>query len=128
MLTFGWASYSDVHWIVPTIGLVLVGLGTTCVVVGNANYLIDAYSKHAASALGAVGVLENMTIAFLPLATPAMYTRLGFHWASALLAFISLAIVIAPLAMLKWGKQIRSRSPFMKEAMVERCTTIDVGV
>lgn len=66
----------------PTVGLAMVGFGTTAVVVGNANYLIDAYSKYAASALGAVGLVENTSIAFLPLAATAMYTDLGFQWAS----------------------------------------------
>lgn len=100
----------------------MVGLGTNYVIVSNANYLIDAYSKYAASALGAVGLVENMAIALLPLSTSAMYTDLGFHWASSLLAFVSLALVATPFAVLKWGKQIRSRSPLMKEAMIERQT------
>ena len=120
MFVYGWTSYSAIHWMVPTIGLAMVGLGTTSVIVSNANYLIDAYSKHAASALGAVGLIENMAIAFLPLATSAMYTNLGFHWASSLLGFVSLALIATPFAVLKWGKQIRSRSPYMREAIIER--------
>lgn len=111
MIVYGWTSCSTVHWIVPTIGLAMVGFGTTSVVVSIANYLIDAYSKYAASALGAVGLIENTSIAFLPLAATAMYTDLGFEWASSLLAFVSLALVATPFAVLKWGKEIRSRSP-----------------
>lgn len=120
MLVYGWTSYSAINWMVPTIGLSMVGFGTTAVVVSIANYLIDAYSKYAASALGAVGLVENTSIAFLPLAATAMYTNLGFQWASSLLAFRSLALVATPFAVLKWGKKIRSRSPFMKEAVIDR--------
>lgn len=120
MFLYGWTSFSTVHWIVPTIGLAMVGFGTTSVVVSIANYLIDAYSKYAASALGAVGLIENTSIAFLPLAATAMYTDLGFQWASSLLAFVSLTLVATPFAVLKWGKDIRSRSPFMKEAIIDR--------
>ena len=96
----------------------MVGFGTTSVVISIANYLIDAYSKYAASALGAVGLVENAAIAFLPLASKAMYTDLGVRWASSLLALVSLGLVATPLIMIKWGKEIRSRSPFMKEAIL----------
>jgi MFS family permease len=98
----------------------MVGFGTTAVIIGNANYLIDAYSKYAASALGAVGLVENISIAFLPLAATAMYTSLGYQWASSLLAFASLALVATPFVVLKWGAVIRFRSPFMKEAIISR--------
>lgn len=120
MFVYGWTSYSTIHWMAPTVGLAMVGFGTTAVVVSIANYLIDAYSKYATSALGAVGLVENASIAFLPLAATAMYTDLGFQWASSLLAFVSLALVATPFAVLKWGKEIRSRSPFMKEAIIDR--------
>ncbi len=120
MFMYGWTSYSAIHWMAPTVGLAMVGFGTTAVVVSIANYLIDAYSKYAASALGAVGLVENASIAFLPLAATAMYTNLGFQWASSLLAFMSLVLVATPFAVLKWGKEIRSRSPFMKEAIIDR--------
>ncbi|KAK9315179.1 MFS general substrate transporter [Lipomyces starkeyi] len=120
MFVYGWTSYSAIHWMAPTVGLAMVGFGTTAVVVSIANYLVDAYSKYAASALGAVGLVENTSIAFLPLAATAMYTDLGFQWASSLLAFVSLALVATPFVVLKWGKEIRSRSPFMKEAIIDR--------
>ncbi|KAE8164278.1 major facilitator superfamily domain-containing protein [Aspergillus tamarii] len=120
MFIYGWTSYPSIHWMAPTVGLAMVGFGTTAVIIGNANYLIDAYSKYAASALGAVGLVENVAIAFLPLATPAMYTDLGFQWASSVLAFVSLALAATPLVMLRWGTVIRSRSPFMREAIIDR--------
>ncbi|TGO17603.1 hypothetical protein BTUL_0016g00660 [Botrytis tulipae] len=120
MFLYGWTSVSAIHWMVPTIGLAMVGFGTTAIIVSNANYLVDAYRKYAASALGAVGLVENVALAFIPLASASMYTDLRFQWASSLLAFLSLALVATPFAVFKWGKQIRSRSPFMKEAIIER--------
>lgn len=118
MFVYGWTSYSTIHWMGPTVGLTMVGFGTTVVIVGNANYLIDAYSQYAASTVGAVGLVENIAIAFLPLATTALYTGLGFQWASSVLAFVSLALVATLFVVLKWGTAIRSRSPFMKEAII----------
>ncbi|KAE8385306.1 major facilitator superfamily domain-containing protein [Aspergillus alliaceus] len=120
MLVYGWAAYPNIYWVVTTVGLIMVGFGTTAVVISIANYLIDAYSKYAASALAAVGLLENASIAFLPLAASAMYTHLGFHWASTLLGLVSLSLVATPFLVIKWGKEIRARSPFMKEAIIAR--------
>ncbi|KAH8597091.1 major facilitator superfamily domain-containing protein [Bisporella sp. PMI_857] len=120
MFVYGWAANPNIHWMVITVGLTMVGFGTTAVVISIANYLIDAYSKYAASALAAVGLVENASIAFLPLAASAMYANLGFHWASTLLGFVSLMLVATPFLVIKWGKEIRARSPFMKEAVIVR--------
>jgi MFS family permease len=120
MFVYGWAAYPNIHWMVVTVGLTMVGFGTTTVVISIANYLIDAYSKYAASALAAVGLLENTSIAFLPLAASAMYNNIGFHWASTLLGFVSLILVATPFLVIKWGKEIRARSPFMREAIIVR--------
>jgi MFS family permease len=120
MFVYGWAANPNVNWMVVTVGLTMVGFGTTAVVISIANYLIDAYSKYAASALAAVGLVENVSIAFLPLAASAMYTNLGFHWASTLLGFVSLILVATPFLVIKWGKEIRAHSPFMKEAIIAR--------
>jgi MFS family permease len=120
MFVYGWAAYPSVHWLAVTVGLTMVGFGTTAVVISIANYLIDAYSMYAASALAAVGLVENMAIAFLPLASSSLYTNLGFQWASTLLAFVSMVLATTPLMVFKWGKQIRARSPFMEEAVIDR--------
>lgn len=120
MLVYAWAAYATVHWLVISLGLTLVGLGTTAVVISIANYLVDAYSKYAASALAAVGLAENLSIAFLPLASSALYTGLGFQWASTLLGLVSLVLVATPFVVIRWGREIRARSPFMKEAVIDR--------
>lgn len=101
MFIYGSTSYSSIHWMAPTVGLAIVGFETTTVVVSIANYLIEAYSKYAASAVGAVGLVENGSIAFAPLAATAVYTDLGFQWASALLTLVSLALITAPFAVVK---------------------------
>jgi len=41
-----------------------------------------------------------------------MYDDLGFQWATALLAFITLALMPFPYIFFRYGKQIRARSRF----------------
>lgn len=60
MFLYAWTSYPFIPWIAPAIGLAMVGFGTTGVVVSITNYLADAYSKYAGSAVGAIGLGENI--------------------------------------------------------------------
>lgn len=128
MFVYAWAACATVPWLVLTLGLALVGLGTTAVVISIANYLVDAYSRYAASALAAVGLAENLSVAFLPLGSSALYTGLGFQWASTLLGLVSLGLVATPFVVMRWGRAIRARSPFMKEAVIDRRRDLGVGV
>jgi MFS family permease len=114
---YGWTSYHSLPWILPTIGLALVGFGVTVVMQAIMMYVTDAYAKYAASASAAVCFGENMFAAFLPLAAQSMYTNLGFQWASSLLAFAALLLSFAPIVLVLKGKAIRERSPFMRKAM-----------
>lgn len=113
---FAWTSYSSIPWIVPSIALVFVGFGMFCSTSAVTTYVVDAYSKYAASAIAGIAFLENFFAAFLPLATQSMYITLGFQWASTFLGFIALVLSFIPLVLLKFGSRIRERSPFMREA------------
>ena len=116
---YAWTSYGFVHWMGPTIGLGLVGIGIFIVVNAVSNYVEDAYEKYAASVLGAVAFGENMFAGLLPLAEMSMYTNLDFRWASTLLAFLALLLSLAPVVLIFYGKTIRDRSPFIREARHE---------
>ena len=116
MFWYGWSSYTSVHWIVPTLGIGCVGLGIYEIYMAVVNYLADAYEKYAASALSAASLGRNAFGAFLPLASQALYTNLGFQWASSLLGFIGLALSVVPVILLLKGPDIRARSPFMSES------------
>jgi hypothetical protein len=113
---YAWTSDAQLHWIVPTIGLAFVGFGMFTVVTAVSEYILDSYTKYAASAIAGCAFLENTFAAFLPLATQSMYTNLGFHWASSLLGFLALGLSFIPLVLMVYGKGIRKRSTFMQRA------------
>jgi hypothetical protein len=120
MMVYAWTAYPFVPWIAPAIGLVMVGYGIDVVILAIADYVVDAYAKYAGSAVAAIVLGENLFAAFLPLAAQSMYANLGFHWASSLLGFLALGLSLAPVCILIWGRKLRERSPFMKEAIVEK--------
>lgn len=118
MFVYAWTSFSSVTWGAPVVGLIMVGAGSTTVVVGICHYVVDAYTVYAGSAIGAVVLGENTFIAFLPLAAQSMYTTLGFPLASTVLGIISAILAATPIALLFWGPQIRARSRFMQSGKV----------
>jgi hypothetical protein len=116
---FAWTSYSSIHWIVPSVALAFVGFGMFSSIAAVTTYVVDAYKKYAASAVAGIAFLENFVAAFLPLATQSMYRTLGFQWGSSLLGFIALMLSFIPVVLLRYGKGIRAKSPFMSQAGYE---------
>lgn len=123
---YGWASQPDIHWIVPTIGITAAGIGIYSIYMAVVNYLTDAYERYAASALSAASLGRNAFGAFLPLASPQLFSNLGFGWAGTLLGFIGVALSVVPVVLVLKGPQIRERSTFMREAMWEPEERVEV--
>lgn len=119
LFIYGWTCFTNISYWAPTIGLLLLGFGSMVVIQAITMYITDSYLKYAASATAAVVLGENVFAAFLPLAASSMYSTLGFHWASSLLAFIAALLSLAPAMMVWKGVAIRERSPVLKELMNE---------
>jgi hypothetical protein len=110
---YGWSAQAQVHWIVPNIGVVLfcagVIVGFQCI----QTYLVDSYTRFAASAIAAATVLRSLAGFGFPLFAPAMYNALDYGWGNSLLAFIALALgVPAPFMLWKYGEKLRAKSQF----------------
>jgi hypothetical protein len=79
------------------------------------NYLADSYERHAAAAVSATSLSRNCFAAFLPLASPALKTNLGFGWASLLLGLVGLVLLPAPMLVLLFGWRVRRNGAFRIE-------------
>ncbi|KAK4893101.1 hypothetical protein LTR27_008441 [Elasticomyces elasticus] len=116
MFVYAWTAYPHLPWIAPAVGLAMVGCGINIVITAIADYVVDLYTAYAASAIAGVLLVENLFAAFLPMAAQAMYRTLGIHWASTVIALLTLVVSMVPLCLIVWGQRIRVRSPFMREA------------
>lgn len=114
LFMFGWSTYAWVHWIVPIIGSAIFGAGVILVFTGIFTFLVDAYPTYAASALAANAFVRCAFAASFPLFGNQMYEKLGYQWASSLLAFITVAMLPFPYLFFKYGKKIRSKSRYAK--------------
>ncbi|PKK41386.1 hypothetical protein CI102_15369 [Trichoderma harzianum] len=93
---FAWTTVSEVHWIVPIIGSSFFGLGVFLVFQGVITFLVDAYPLYAASALAANAFLRSSFAAAFPLFGVQMYEHIGYHWATSLIAFLTVAMLPFP--------------------------------
>jgi len=112
---FGWTSYPSVHWIVPIMASVFFGMGIFIVILAILNYVVDSYHTYAASALAGVILVRNVVGAAFPLFAEQVYDKLGWEWASSLLAFLSIPLISIPWIFFYHGEKIRMRSPWARE-------------
>ncbi|KAK5010150.1 hypothetical protein LTR16_004927 [Cryomyces antarcticus] len=112
LFMYGWSAQYHVHWIVPMIGTLFVGLGLIAAFMCIQTYLVDAFTVHAASAMAANTVLRSIFGALLPLAGLRMYAVLGLGWGNSLVGFVALALVPIPFLLLKYGESIRTNPRF----------------
>lgn len=117
LFAFAWtASPKSIHWIAPIICSMPFGMGMVLVFLSIFNYLIDSYLLYAASVLAANSVLRSLFGVAFPLFVSNMYANLGVNWASTLVAFLSLACAPMPYVFFKFGRTIRRKSPYSREA------------
>jgi hypothetical protein len=55
---------------------------------------------------------NNISAAAFPLFGIQMYEKLGYQWASSVLAFLTVAMAPFPWLFFKYGKQLRAKSKF----------------
>ena len=110
---YGWSAQAHTHWIVPNLGQVVLSAGIICGFQSIQTYIVDAYTKYAASGVAAATVLRSLAGFGFPLFAPAMYNVLGLGWGNSLLGFVALAIGLpAPVLLWKFGKTLREKSTF----------------
>ncbi|KAH3977678.1 hypothetical protein HBH70_184390 [Parastagonospora nodorum] len=110
---YGWSAQAKLHWIMPNIGACIFCAGTIVSFQCIQTYLVDSYTRYAASATAAAIFLRSLAGFGFPLFAPAMYNALDFGWGNSLLGFVALSLgVPAPFLLWKFGETLRERSKF----------------
>lgn len=99
-----------IHWIVPTIGTVPIGMGLILIFLPCLNYIIDCYLFFAASALAGNAFLRSAFGAAFPLFALQMFNNMGIRWAGTLLGCVAVALLPVPFMFYKYGKRLRQKS------------------
>lgn len=131
----GWTSNPDIHWFPSLIGFVLIGMSFLLIFQVSAslgrganvlmpqsgiNYLIDAYTKVSASAVGECShrdcVMEadsaaantfnrSLLGAAFPLIAQPLFHNLGINWACTLLGCLAVLLGVTPYLFYIYGKR-----------------------
>jgi MFS family permease len=114
---FGWTSYSFIHWVVPCIGILMIGAGFITIFQGCLNYLVDLYPLYAASAIAANTFLRSIFAASFPLFAKQLFTNMGVQWGSTIIGLIALGMIPIPFLLFAFGKTIRNKK---KETFIDQ--------
>ncbi|KAI2639951.1 major facilitator superfamily domain-containing protein [Hypomontagnella submonticulosa] len=106
---YGWTTQYQVHWIVPIIFTSFAGIGLIFSFVPTQIYMVDAFTKYAASALAAASAVRSIFGGCLPIAGLPMYSALGYGWGNSLLGFAALAASVAPFVFWRYGERLRTK-------------------
>ncbi|KAL6450854.1 LOW QUALITY PROTEIN: NAG4 Major facilitator superfamily multidrug transporter NAG4 [Candida maltosa Xu316] len=112
LFAFAWSSYPHISWAGPCFSGFAVGFGFLLLYNPANNYIVDSYQHYAASALAAKTFVRSIWGACVPLFTIQMYHRLGYEWATSLMAFIALACCAIPYLFFIYGARIRTFSKY----------------
>lgn len=112
LFIMAWTSYSHLHWVGPIIGSGVFGGGVVFAFNGIIGYTLDAYRMYAASAIAANTLVRLVLSGIFPLFGLQMYEKLGVHWATSLVAFITCLMIPMPFLLYKYGPYLRSKSPY----------------
>lgn len=113
LFIYGWSAQYKVHWIVPNIGTAIFAAGNQLVFQNCQTYLVDSYTRYAASAIAATAVFRSLGGFAFPLFAPYMYNALGYGWGNSTLAFLGIAVGLPVPFILWWfGETLRKKSTF----------------
>ncbi|KAH7324163.1 major facilitator superfamily domain-containing protein [Stachybotrys elegans] len=117
----GWTARPDVHWIIPALSGIPLGIGIDLTFLALNNYLTDAYDIYSASALASSVFTRNILAAILiPLTTHPLYENLGTAWACTLLGCLCVLLTPIPYAFIYWGPAMRRHSRFCQQLATRR--------
>jgi hypothetical protein len=110
---YGWSAQARVHWIMPNLGAAVFSAGMVMAFQCINGYLIDSYTRYAASAIAAATVLRSLAGFGFPIFAPAMYKALDFGWGNSVLGFVAIGLgVPAPFILWMFGERLRRLSRF----------------
>ncbi|WPG97846.1 Hypothetical protein R9X50_00062800 [Acrodontium crateriforme] len=119
LFMFAWTSKASTFWLLPCIGITIMGVGFFTIFQAALNYLIDTFQRYAASAVAANTFLRSAFAGAFPLFIGPMLHNIGIDWGVSIFGFIAVALVPIPYLFYIYGKRIRARGVWSKESVTD---------
>lgn len=112
---FAWTARADIHWIVPSIGSLLLSGSCAMLYMLIFLYLPLSYPRHAASLFAANTFLRSaFTAGAIHFAAP-LFRGLGVARGNTLLGALLVACMAAFIVLWRYGSALRARSQFAED-------------
>lgn len=115
----GWTAEPEYHWIVPCIGLVMLGTGFFTIFQAALNYLVDTFQAYAASAVAANTFLRSCFAGAFPLVVGPLFHNIGIGPGSSITGGFAALLIPVPFVFYVYGKRIRRRSKWSKASVFD---------
>ncbi|KAF7557058.1 hypothetical protein G7046_g6116 [Stylonectria norvegica] len=115
----GWTAGPEIHWIVPCIGLVMLGMGFFTIFQAALNYLVDTFQEYAASSVAANTFLRSCFAGAFPLVVGPLYHNIGVGPGSSITGGFAALLIPVPFVFYIYGKRIRARSYWSKGSVYD---------
>ncbi|WFD20859.1 hypothetical protein MCAP1_003113 [Malassezia caprae] len=123
---FAWTSLGppQVHWIAPLIFAFLIAVANYAIYMATIDYMVESYGMYSASATGGNALARDLLAGISAMFAVPMYEGMGksnpYEWASTLLGFVSILVIVPIFVFYYHGEAIRSRSKFAQALMEEK--------
>ncbi|CAI7566135.1 unnamed protein product [Penicillium manginii] len=115
LFLFGWAARPEIHWIVPTIGIVIypacVFVLMQCIFL----YIPACYPQYAASVFAATDFTRSAFACGAVIFSRPLYVNLGIGPGCSLLAGLTIGCVVGIYVLYHYGEALRLRSKFVSK-------------
>jgi DHA1 family multidrug resistance protein-like MFS transporter len=115
----GWTAAPQYHWVLPVIGLVMLGTGFFTIFQAALNYLVDTFTGYAASAVAANTFLRSCFAGAFPLVVSPLYHNVGVGPASSITGGFAALLIPVPFVFYVYGKSIRRRSKWSRGSVFD---------
>ncbi|PWY76043.1 MFS general substrate transporter [Aspergillus sclerotioniger CBS 115572] len=117
LFLFAWTGRSsNIHWIVPTIGAMLVSGGNAIIFQSIYVYIALAYPRYAASLFGGNGFAKATVACVAVLIANFLYGRLGIAGGTSLIGGLCVLCTLGMFSLYRFGAALRARSRFTSKS------------
>ncbi|KAF2001596.1 MSF membrane transporter [Amniculicola lignicola CBS 123094] len=115
----GWTADPRFHWICPCIGLVLMGTGFFTIFQAALNYLVDTFTRYAASAVAANTFLRSCFAGAFPLVVGPLYHNIGVGPGASITGGFAVLLIPVPFVFYVFGERIRAGSKWSRASVLD---------
>ncbi|KIW90470.1 uncharacterized protein Z519_09116 [Cladophialophora bantiana CBS 173.52] len=112
LLLFAWTARTDIHWMVPTLGIGIFAFFTFFIFQALICYVPLSYPRYVASLFAANDCARSLLAAAFVQFSRQMYTNLGIDRGVTLVAGLSVVGIVGMYGLYFYGASLRVRSKF----------------